>query len=413
MPKGVQNTNPEILERLRSKVAHSLSFSLNSNKSYNLLSNIIFERTGALLSNSTLRRVFQYNSDNHPTKSTLDLICKCIGYHDWDNFIDKERNLSQVDLSQLITMFKLHGLGDHNETIQTLEKFNNHPNFFILLDTVVQIAISNHDIEFLSRFFDIDGVFKNNYHPVPVIYFIHTLVISLNQSGLMPSLIEYYGANKNAQDHLVESYVDEDNLNGYFYDLMQVYHRHKTTPEAQLFYHCLMYQRAIENNMATSPHLDFIRQFRNNQPAHNLPMGRRYAILLLEANDHAETIADILNKTRDLFHSLNEIGKITTALYMAKLLFIKRKDELIDRILFLAPDISGLDKNIDDLANINQVKIYRAYAYFSKGEKQKAVEKLNEFDPLMVHAFIYNHIMHDFHVISILVKSVTAQINPQ
>lgn len=405
MPKGLKNLDTEILERLRVKVAHTLAFSLNSNKSYDLLSNIIFDRTGALISNSTLRRVFQYDSDNNPTKSTLDLICRTIGFRDWDEFIEKESNYAQVDLSQLITMFKLQGLRDHVQTAQILEKLSNHPNFFSLLDTVVQVAISNRDIDFLSTLFDLKGIFEKDRDPIRIIYFIHNLVISLIQSGLMPELVEFYGTNKNAHDHLVESYVDEDNLNGYFYDLMQVYHNTKGTPEAQLFYHCLMYQRAIENNLECGPHLEFIRQFSEAIPVHNLPGGRRLAILMLEANDSAETIELLLRKTGNLFLNLNEIATITTALYMVKLLFIRRKAELIDKILSLAPETKGAGSNIDDQTNINQIKIYRAYSLYEKGHKMAAREKLSEFDPLLVHAFIYNHVMDDYKVISAMVRS--------
>lgn len=405
MPKGVQNINQEILESLRAKVAQSLEFSLNSNKSYNLFSDIIYERTGALLSNSTLRRVFQYNSDNHPTKSTLDLICKSIGFNNWDDFVEKEHKHTHYDLSQLIAVFKLQGLGNRDETIQILEKYTGNPEFFILLDAVAQIAISTRDIEFLNKLFEIEGAFNFERDPIQIIYFIHKLVIGLIQSGLMPGLIESYGTNPMAQTHLIESYVDEDNLNGYFYDLMQVYHRHKKTPEARLFYHCLMYQHAIENDLPSDSHLDFIRNFSDAIPVHYLPAGRRFAILLLEANDTPETISDILNKTSDLFHSLNDIGKITLALYMVKLLFIKRKHTLIERVLLLMPDISGTDKNIDDLTNINQVKIYKAYSLHAKGENKKALEKLTEFDPFGVHAFIYNHIMKDYRVISDMLRN--------
>lgn len=186
---------------------------------------------------------------------------------------------------------------------------------------------------------------------------------------------------------------------------MQVYHRYKKTPEADLFYHCLMYQHAIENDLPPGSHLAFLREFSDTMPVHYLPAGRRFAILLLEANDSAETITEILNKTNGLFHNLNEIGKITLALYMVKLLFIKRKHELIGQVLLQAPDVSGTDKNIDDLTNINQVKIYRAYSLHAKGENRKALEKLNEFDPFWVHAFIYNHIMKDYQVISDLLKN--------
>ena len=404
MPKGVQNTDPEILERLRDRVAHSLAFSLNSNKSYDLLSNIIFDRTGTLLSNSTLRRVFQYDSVNNPTKSTLDHICKSIGFRDWDDFIEKESNHSQFDLSQLITMFRFQGLRDHAQTRQALEEFSYHPNFFNLLDAVVQLAISNRDIEFLSKIFELDIVFERNHSPVTLMYFIHNLVIGLNQSGLIPELIEYYGKDPKAQVYLVEWFVDEDNLNGYYRDLLQVYHRHKTTPEALLFYNCLMYQHAIENKLATSPYLDFIRQFNSTAPIHQIPTGRRFAILMLEAGDSRET-DDILNKTSELFRSLNEIEKITTALYMVKLLFFGRKDELMDKVLFLTPDISGADKNTDDLTNINQVRIYMAYSLYQQGEKEKALVKLNEFDPLLVQAFIYNHIMDDYKIISRMIRN--------
>jgi len=404
MPKGVQNTTPEILERLRTKVAQSLTFPLNSNKSYNLLSNTIFERTGALISNSTLRRVFQYDSENHPTKSTLDLICKSIGFQDWEEFIEQDRNHSQLDLSQHITMFRFRGLSDHAQTLQTLEEYSSHSNFFNLLDAVVQLAISNRDIEFLSKIFELDIVFERNHSPVTLMYFIHNLVIGLNQSGLMPELIEYYGKDPKAQVHMVEWFVDEDNLNGYYYQLLQIYHQHKTTPEALLFYNCLMYHHAIENNLATSPMMDFIRQFNSTAHIHHIPKGRRLAILMLEASNSSET-DDLVNKTSELFSNLNEIEKITTALYMVKLLFFGRKDELMEKVLFLAPDISGAGKNTDDLTNINQLRIYRAYSLYQKGEKEKALSKLNEFDPLLVQAFIYNHIMNDYKVISRMIRN--------
>jgi hypothetical protein len=125
---------------------------------------------------------------------------------------------------------------------------------------------------------------------------------------------------------------------------------------------------------------------------------------MLEASDSHET-DDILNKTSELFRSLNVIEKITTALYMLKLLFFGRKDELMDKVLFLTPYISGADKNTDDLTNINQVRIYRAYSLYMKGEKTNAMLRLNEFDPLLVQAFMYNHIMNDYRVISDLINA--------
>lgn len=399
MPKGLQNTDSEILNRLKAKVAHSIEIPLNCNKNYDLLSKVIFDRTGAILSNSTLRRVFQYECCNKPTKSTLDLICKSIGFNDWDEFAENEKPNSQADLSQVITMFKLKGIGNHIRTLQILGDFSNHPNIFNLLETVVQIAILNRDKVFLRSVFEIDKIFNSTPHNTALIYFVHSYVISLNQSNLMPELIVYLGASKNAQTHLIEGYVDEDNLNGYFYDLLQVYHKNKRTPEAQLFYHCLMYQRAIENNLPENQHFDFIFQFDDSLTIHHIPKGRRYSILLLTSSDIKDTITDILDKAKVLFNSLNEVDKTTTALHMVKLLFIKLKGHLISKILLLAPENGSTYKNIDHVTNINQLKIYRAYSLFTSGETEKAKVKLDEFDPMLVHAFIYKHIIDDYKAI--------------
>lgn len=405
MPKGVQNANPVRLERLRAKVAQSLAFSLNSNKSYNLLSNIIFEQTGAMLSNSTLRRVFQYDSENHPTKSTLDLICKCIGFHDWDDYIEKERNHSQNDLSQVISILKLQGIKDHALTKQIIKTYSDNPDFFILMDTVVQVAIKSHDVPFLKELFDLPGVFDRERDPTDIFYFTHSLVMDLNQSGLMPKLINAYGKSPLAHVYIVECYVDEDNLNGYYYDLLQVYQQYKKTPQSLLFYNCLMYQRAIEHSLPKNPWADFVLNFDETILIHHIPGGRRLAILLLEANGKEEIITATLKKTRDLFHNLNEEQKINAALYMVKLLFHSRNNELIHEILSYAQDINSRNKHIWDRININQIKIYRAYSLFIKKDKTNALHKLNEFNPVFVDAFIHNHIMHDFQVISDLISN--------
>jgi len=404
MPKGLQNINSEIIERLRVRVSHSMPFPLNSNKDYEHLSQFVFEQTGAMLSSSTLRRIFQYNSGNKPTKSTLDLICKSIGLKDWEDFIEKEGIHSQPDLAQVITMFKLQGIDNHARTWQILDEHSKHLNIFNLLEAVVQIAISKKDIAFLRSVFELDQIFDQNQNPVPIIYFVHGFVISLIQSDLMPELTASFGASKNAQNHLVESYVDEDNLDGYFYDLLQAYHKNKTTPEAELFYHCLMYQRALENNLVTQPHLDFIRQFSDEIAVHHIPKGRSLAILMLDAGQDTEATDRLLERTRHLFQHIGEIAAITTALYMVKLLFIQRKDTLIHAVVALAPETGNAARNIDDLTNINQFKIYRAYSLYQRGQKSNALRMLDEFDPLMVQAFIYNHIMNDYKIISALVK---------
>jgi hypothetical protein len=165
-----------------------------------------------------------------------------------------------------------------------------------------------------------------------------------------------------------------------------------------------MYQRALENNLDTQPHLDLIRQFSDEIPVHHIPKGRSLAILMLDAGQDTEATDRLLERTRHLFQHIGEIAAITTALYMVKLLFIQRKDALIHAVVALAPETGSAARNIDDLTNINQFKIYRAYSLYKRGQKANALRMLDEFDPLMVQAFIYNHIMNDYKLISALVR---------
>ena len=409
MPKGVKNANPVRLERLRARVAQSLAFLLTTNKNFDVLSNIIFERTGAMLSNSTLRRVFQYDCGNNPTKTTLDLICKTIGLTSWQEFVEHENTQSLSDLTQYITIIKLQGIHNHEQTLKIITDSLNDPNFYMLLEAIVQIAITSRDMQFLGQLFDIPGMFTKENEKAgddqKIFNFIHNLVIGLNQSGLMPELIEYFGSNPKAQVFVVEWYVDEDNLNGYYHQLLQVYNRHKTTPEALLFYNCLMYQHAIENKLPKKTWADAIGGFDENIDVHYIPRARRFATILLEARENSEIVSDILQKTRDFYQQLNDDEKINAALYMVKLFFVARKHEVINIILSFTQDTNAIDKPINDRVNSNQLKIYRAYTLFKKGEKTNAMHKLNEFNPVFVNTFIHNHIMHDFQVISDLISN--------
>lgn len=405
MPKGVQNVNPEILERLWVRVSQSMLSPLTANKDYDNFSQFIFERTGVILSNSTLRRVFQYECTNHPTQITLDTICRSIGFQNWDDFFESESNHQQYNLDQQISIFMINGITDHEKTREIIAGYRDHPNFFKLLDVVAQIAIRNRDIDFLSKFFDTEAIFYKKHEWQNIFYFLHNFVSSLDKAGLMPELVEYYGASKIAQDCLVERFVDEDHLNGYYYQLLQVYHKHKTTPEALLFYNCLMYQHSIENNLPVNQWLEFLKQFNYTGPIHYLPASRRLATLLIEANNEPEIEAGLLKETSYLFNTLVDTDKIIAAVFMVKLLFFRKKDALIHAIFTLIPEQPGINKILDDRINANQLKIYQAYSFFKKGELSHAIRKLNDFNPVYVNTYIYNHIMRDYEAISGLIRN--------
>lgn len=396
MPKGLHRIDLVMLERFRAKVAQTLNLSLNSNKNYDYFSKFIFQKTHVQVSPSTLRRVFQYDSHHIPTKSTLDLVSQSIGFVNWNDFIEKEQTLSQYDLSQLISAIQLSGNPDQEQITKQIAKFKNCSNLFNLLEVIVQAAIAKRDIKLLSELFDLPDIFTFEQDSLKIYFFIHNLVSRLNQAGLMSELIPYYGASTKAQVFLVEWYVDEDNLNGYYFDLLQEYHKHKTNIEAQLFYNCLMYQHAILKDQSTQPWLDSIRDFVETEPVHPIPKARRLGTLMIETEPNAPFDELLMQEVSTFFEQLNEDDKIVTALKMIWLLYIKRRASLITFVLKFVPNIIGIEKNIWTRININQLRIYRAYSYLSTNEKEKAKKELAQFDSFLVNNFIHNIIMSDY-----------------
>jgi hypothetical protein len=396
MPKGLHRIDLVILERFRAKVAQTLNLSLNSNKNYDYFSQFIFQKTHVQVSPSTLRRVFQYDSHHIPTKSTLDLVSQSIGFVNWNDFIEKEQTLSQYDISQLISAIQLGGNPDQEQITKQIVKFKNCSNLFNLLEVIVQAAIAKRDIKLLSELFDLPDIFTLEQDSLKIYFFVHNLVSRLNQAGLMSELIPYYGASTKAQVFLVEWYVDEDNLNGYYYDLLQEYHKHKTNLEAQLFYNCLMYQHAILKDQSIQPWFDSVRDFVETEPVHPIPKARRLGTLMLETEPNAPFDELLMQEVSTFFEQLNEDDKIVTALKMIRLLYIKRRASLITFVLKFVPNIIGIEKNIWARININQLRIYRAYSYLSTSEKENAKKELEQFDSFLVNNFIHNIIMNDY-----------------
>jgi len=404
MPKGLDFIQPGMLEKLKSKLSESLPFTLHSNKNFTFLSQYIFERTGSLVSASTLRRVFQYRSDNKPTLATLDLICRSIGYAGWIDFHTKEQIQLRFELSQSMSFLRLNGIGNRQLIRQILHEHKDNLNIFALLDTLVQIALLNKDREFLESFFDFLPDFEKTKDLSMMYFLMHNLVIGLKQTGMIDHMIPFYGSHPKAQLYLVEWFVDEDNLDGYYYDLLQVYHQHKTDPQALLFYYCMMYQHAMASNQPVTPWAEKIRNFGDLDSIHHIPRARRLGILLCEAIDNQQALDELLNETADFLTPLSSDGKCVSGLYICRVLFKKRFDTLIPKVLALIPDQQHTGKDIFEIIHINQLSIYRAFNLCLHNKYREASQLLSTFKPIYVDAFMQKSIMHDFGIVKEIIN---------
>lgn len=78
----------EQIKKLCKRVESTVGFEATSPKLFERMALMIFERTGTLLSATTLKRLWGYlREPMTPRKTTLDVLAQCCGWRNYDDFV--------------------------------------------------------------------------------------------------------------------------------------------------------------------------------------------------------------------------------------------------------------------------------------------------------------------------------------
>lgn len=385
-----------MLARLRSAIEKKGDISVYSNKNLLLLSDKIFEKTHIRLSKSTLTRLLQDKNDHLPTLHTLDVTSKFLGYSSWSEFSDNETGVMNYDLMQTISNVRYENIKTEKELKAAIHKFRHNQNVFDLLQVVVVKAIKYNFINLLAEIYDLPDVFTEEKDRMKHFFFAQFLTYQLQRYGIIDQLIPHYAASPKAQFYLIESHVDEDNLNGYYYDVMKAYHQHKKNPEAQLFYNCLMYQHAYMNQLPTDEWLKNIRDFKTEEDIHPIPKTRRLGILLATTDTKSEEYQLYLDEMIELFASLNSHDINFSSFKLLQLLFMHEDKQSMINVSPYTSKEMGFEFFIWTRIDYNQFMIYNAYCYYLLGQIEKAKAEIQAFDIDLIHNYSRNLVLSDY-----------------
>ena len=82
--------NTDRLQQLLTAVERSVGQRIDSPRDFEMLSDSLAARVGEGLSVSTLKRIWGYvNNDFMPTRHTLDVLARFLGYDGWDGFVSE------------------------------------------------------------------------------------------------------------------------------------------------------------------------------------------------------------------------------------------------------------------------------------------------------------------------------------
>jgi len=382
MPKGLDFRKEILMNTFFEVVQNSVPFSLKINKNLKKFSALIFAKTNEAISVSTLKRLFIYNDKTAPSRYTLDLVCRTVGYKDWTDFVESQVQISDFNYREVLTCINNTGYHNFEEFIKLSTMFTYSDYQYDIILALLRVAVQRYDMEVLTHLFDLH-VFdvEVNYLP-PQYYFAQEMGLIFRNSDVIIDLIPFYAKNPVAQRWYIERFVDEDHLNGYYGDLLTQYHLHKKTPEAQLFYHSMMCVRDIQNGVYKSEHFDYMIHFRETEPVFYIPKIRRLALLIVYYNDDEELKQTIMDELKWMLSTLNRVDYTYVALIFCNIVFYKEDHAIIKKALEMM-ELHRLksDYNINLFRDLNMLRIFEAYVLLGDGKPREAKAKLQSFNP--------------------------------
>ncbi len=219
MPKSVHVTEEERIFLLKS-IEESFGLKIYSTNDCELLSEIIFKETNILISYNTLRRFFKIlPNSNFPSLYTVNLLSKLIGFKDFITLREYRINLIRDYIHEKLHLININqNINEENlnEIIPLLHE--DQWEHIYQIRSLIDLFIKRDKIELISIFFNKE-IDENNWDILYKYYVafqpIHAAA-KLNNKSVIDLINKNVDNSKVVQQVLLQLYVEEDCLDGYY-----------------------------------------------------------------------------------------------------------------------------------------------------------------------------------------------------
>jgi hypothetical protein len=244
MPKSVQVSEEERVF-LRKAIEEKFDLKINSANDCELLSKIIYKEANLLISYNTLRRFFKIlPNSNFPSLYTVNLLSTIIGFNDFNELRDYRVNLNRDFIHENLHLFNVSkeiNVDILNEVIPLLKE--DHWENIYQTRTLIELFIKKDKTELISIFFNND-IEESNWEKMYKYYVafqpIHAAA-KLNNKSLISFVKNNINSSKIVQQVLLQLYVEEDCLDGYYGEWINACNVYLTS-DMQVFYTCMSIQ---------------------------------------------------------------------------------------------------------------------------------------------------------------------------
>lgn len=340
MPKSIQVSEEE-RQFLRKSLEEKFCLKINSANDCEALSSLIYKESNILISYNTLRRFFKIlPNSNFPSLYTLNLLSKLIGFNDFIELRKFRITLNRDFIHENIHLFSVSdemNVPILNEVIPLLNE--DHWENIYQIRSLIELFINKNRIDLISNFFN-KNIEEDNWGSLYKYYVafqpIHKAA-KLKNKSLISFVKRHINTSKIVQQVLLQLYVEEDCLEGYYGEWVNSCKIFLTT-DIEIFTICIKVQyHFIKNEMNEVKKLIKIlnqQVDKINFKIHPIILGRIAAwnfIVNLDSN-HLERL---VFKNKDVYENIASLTFFYRLVYL-----YGKKDQFIqyDYITFLQSD---------------------------------------------------------------------------
>jgi len=250
MPKSINVIEEERVYILKS-IEDNFGLKVNSANDCAILSEIIFKETSILISYNTLRRFFKIlPNSNFPSLYTVNVLSKLIGFKDFTSLREYRANLIRDFIHENLHLINIsHGINVTilNEIVPLLHE--DHWENIYQTRSLIDLFIKKGENEFIALFFD-KVIDENNWEELYKYYVafqpIHAAA-KLNNKPLIDFISKNINKYKVVQQVLLQLYVEEDSLEGYYGEWINSCSIYRTS-DILIFCTCMKLQYHFSKN---------------------------------------------------------------------------------------------------------------------------------------------------------------------
>lgn len=378
------------------------------------------------ISPTTLKRLFGFaKTVDQPRLFTLDLLAQYIGYPNWQSLLQQVEGAPQSQEGTQSTTYARHGqsLGvyrlNHQISIaqatQTIDlgkinalatELGHLPAFIPFITELIGVAARQQRADFLGQVFSMPRLFEPGVHGDYELYYIgQAMGLTLRQTtSLTDALIPALAANVHARRYLVEWFVDEDFLTGYYGKLLDAYHEYQhQDPADRLFYFALKYKQCMLLGDVIG-RIGWYRQIKTitfSQPLYQILAARYVGTCLAEEREHIfQASSPYYSIILQYIQGIDYEVSINFVFFLSRELYLHQRFDWLVQLLAdferLQVPAVQLQKTHLTLNLENQLQVYIAFAAYLLGDYKKAKEQIMQVDTNMFDPFIYQQMLLDY-----------------